>query len=167
MRLRPVVLPALTLIVLFAVSAAMASDDACQLLTQQQVSAAVGVPMGAGTHTTATYVKTCTWSPSAANKDVSAVTISFQQAQSYDGAKSMAQMMVANAKTDPKAKAASLDPAPGVGDDAFFTTMGEGYTAMLVKKGNVSFKVAIYGQMPADKKKAAEKALALQALSKV
>jgi hypothetical protein len=37
----------------------------------------------------------------------------------------------------------------------------------MLKKGNVALKVAAYGDMPADKKKAVEKTLALQALSKL
>jgi hypothetical protein len=57
--------------------------------------------------------------------------------------------------------------ASGIGDDACYTSMGAGYTGLMVKKGNVALKIAIYGEMPADKKKAAEKTLALQALSKL
>ena len=57
--------------------------------------------------------------------------------------------------------------ATGIGDDAYYTSMGTGYTGLILKKGNVALKIAVYGDMPADKKKAVEKSLALQALSKV
>ena len=163
---RPAVFFAFTIFILAAHSAWAASDDACQLVTQAQVSAAVGVPVGAGTHVTPTFLKTCTWTASGNNKDVSNVTISFQPAQSFNGTKSMTEMMVANAKPDKQGNRAHNDVASGIGDDAFYTTMGEGYSALLVKKGNVALKIAIYGAMPEQKKKDAEKKLALEALAK-
>jgi hypothetical protein len=145
-------------------ASAAPSDDACALVTQAQVSAAVGVSMGAGTHVTPTFVKTCTWSPSPASKDVSAVTVSYQDAASFGAAKGLMQQSqaMANQKGNNLAESAS-----GIGDDAFYSSMGTGYTALLFKKGNVALKIAIYGQMPADKKKAAAKTLALNALSKL
>jgi hypothetical protein len=45
--------------------------------------------------------------------------------------------------------------------------MGAGYTAITVKKGSTALKVAIYRNLAADKKKSIEKAVALQALSKM
>jgi hypothetical protein len=45
--------------------------------------------------------------------------------------------------------------------------MGTGYTALLVKKGDIVFKVAMYGDLPKEKKKEVEKTLALQVLSKL
>lgn len=163
--IRPTTFLLFTLMIVVVVPVALAqSNDACQLVTQAQVTAAVGVPVGAGTHVTPTFVKTCTWSVTGAGKDVRSVTISYQPAQSFAGAKSMTQMMVANAKPSDHA---NLQPASGIGDDAFYTTLGDGYTAMLVKKGNVSLKIAIYGAMPEQKKRDAIKALALDALSRI
>ena len=53
---------------IFIVSATMAPsanaeppDDACSLLTQAQVGAALSVSAGAGSYQTPTYKKTCTW----------------------------------------------------------------------------------------------------------
>jgi hypothetical protein len=43
--------------------AAHADTDACTLVTAAQVSAAVHVAVGEGTHMMATFVKTCTWTP--------------------------------------------------------------------------------------------------------
>jgi hypothetical protein len=45
--------------------------------------------------------------------------------------------------------------------------MGTDYTALLVKKGDIVFKVAMYGDLPSEKKKAVEKTLALQVVSKL
>jgi hypothetical protein len=45
--------------------------------------------------------------------------------------------------------------------------MGTSYTALMVKKGNVAFKIAPYGKLPIEKKKAVEKALAQQVVSKL
>ena len=40
---------------------AQSSSDACSLLTQAQVSAAVAAQVGAGTYVTPTFKATCTW----------------------------------------------------------------------------------------------------------
>jgi hypothetical protein len=141
------------------------AEDACALLTQAQVSAAVGFAVGAGTYVTPNYVKTCTFKVSGDNaKTVSAVTISYQAAEAFAGAKSMMEMAKANS---PGAGKIENDTAGGVGDDAFYTSMGTGYTGLLLKKGNVSLKIAIYGNLPAEKKKEVEKTLALQALARL
>ena len=146
---------------------AATTDDACALVTQAQISAAVGASMGAGTHVTSTYVKTCTWTPSGgATKDVKSVTVSYQDAGSYDAGKRLMQQAQAAAAKEGTGKMTS-ESATGIGDDAYYTTMGTGYTGLMLKKGNVALKVAVYGDMPADKKKAVEKTLALQALSKL
>jgi len=150
-------------------ASAAPAEDACALLTQAQVSAALGFPAGAGTYVTPTYVKTCTFSVSGDNaKSVSAVTISYQAAEGYAGAKSFMEAAKARATVEkgPGAKFEN-DTVSGIGDDAFFTSMGTGYTGLLLKKGNVSLKIAIYGNMPMEKKKEVEKTLALEALSKI
>ncbi len=150
-------------------ASAAPAEDACALLTQAQVSAAVGFPVGAGTYVTPTYVKTCTFSVSGDNaKSVSAVTISYQAAEGYAGAKSLMEAAKARATVEkgPGAKFEN-DTVSGIGDDAFYTSMGTGYTGLLLKKGNVSLKIAIYGNLPMEKKKEVEKTLALQALSKI
>lgn len=145
-------------------------EDACALLTAAQVSSVVGATFGAGTHVTPTYVKTCTWTATAAaaNGSKYTVTVSYQAAQGFAGAKQLMQMAQAQAEAE-HGKTGQLvnSSASGIGDDAFYSSMGGKYTALLVKKGNVSFKVAIYGQLPTDKAKDMEKSLALQVLSKV
>jgi hypothetical protein len=146
------------------------SDDACSLLTQAQVSAVVGVPVGAGTHVTPTYVKTCTWTPaSGASQDVKAVTISFQVADKYEATKRLMEQSeaMATGTSGGGGKHMTSESASGIGDDAFYSVVPGSYTGLLVKKGNTSFKVAIYGNLPTEKMKAMEKSLALDALSKL
>ncbi len=151
-------------------AAAAPPGDACALVTQEQVSSAIGVPVGAGSHVTPTFVKTCTWTPTGGNaKGVSAVTISLQPAESFAGAKSMLEQAktMADAKGDRRAAQFTNASAGGIGDDAFYTSMGTSYTALLVKKGNSAFKVAIYGPLPVQDARAKEKELALAVLSKL
>jgi hypothetical protein len=149
-------------------ASAATTDDACALVTQAQVSAAVGVSVGAGTHVPPSFVKTCTWSPTGgAREDVKSVTVSFQNAGSYDAGKRVMQQTQAVVNQKEGGGAMASDSASGIGDDAYYTTMGTGYTGLMVKKGNVAMKIAVYGGMPTDKKKTAEKTLALQALSKL
>lgn len=153
-----------------APSASAAPDDACTLLTQAQVSAAVGTPVGAGSHVTPTFLKTCTWTPSGGSASgVKAVTLSFQAAAAFESAKRLMEQTTAMTKLEKGAAAnqVSNTSASGIGDDAFYTSTGGNYTGLLVKKGNVSFKVAIYGDAPVKQKEAMEKTLALQALSKL
>jgi hypothetical protein len=151
-------------------ASAAPAEDACALLTQAQVSAALGFPVGAGTYVTPTYVKTCTFSASGDNaKTVSAVTISYQAAEGYAGAKSLMEAAKARATVEKGRGASNFEnvTVSGIGDDAFYTSMGTGYTGLLLKKGNVSLKIAIYGNLPVEKKKEVEKTLALQALAKI
>ena len=154
-----------------AVSLASAAppEDSCKLLTQAQMTAALGVPMGAGSHVPPPFLKTCTWSPvGGAGQNVKFVTFSYQPADSFADTKRLAQQTEAAMKTQGDKDAAPMAnaSASGIGDDAFYTTMG-GYTGLLVKKGNTAFKVAIYATLPEEKIKAMEKTLALDALSKL
>jgi hypothetical protein len=156
----------------FALPAAIATpaEDACALLTQAQVSAALGFAADAGTYVTPNYVKTCTFKVSGDSaKIVSAVTISYQAADAFAAAKGLMEQAKASATLEKGPGASKFEnvTVSGIGDDAFYTSMGAGYTGLLLKKGNVSLKIAIYGSMPMEKKKNVEKALALQALAKI
>jgi hypothetical protein len=134
--------------------------DACLLVTQAQLSTALGVSMAAGGHTTPTYVKTCTWTPSGgATKSLKFVTLNLESASGYEGAKNM--MMQA------KAKNVVITPASGIGDDAYYSVFSGTITNLMVKKGSVSFKLAIYGSSDAEKAMAMEKTIALEIVSKL
>jgi len=52
----------------------------------------------------------------------------------------------------------------GLGDDAYYLAVGSN-VGLIVKKGNIAFKVAVYASSPLDKKQALQKTLAQQVLS--
>jgi hypothetical protein len=56
---------------------------------------------------------------------------------------------------------ATIVPLTGVGDDAYYLAVRE-QVGLIVKKGSVAFKVAVYGQLPLEKRQAMEKTLAQQ-----
>ncbi len=58
-------------------------------------------------------------------------------------------------------KSIIITPVSGIGDDAYYLAVGDN-VGLIVKKGNAAFKVAVYGQLPLEKKQAMEKTLAQQ-----
>ena len=150
-------------VVLFAIaipSIALADTDACTLLTAAQVGAAAGVAVGNGTHVTPTFVKTCTWTPADKSK-ISAITLNTQTAASYDSGKQQMAMAMAAAGSGNT----SMKPV-GVGDDAYYFVTGD-QVGLMVKKGGVSFKVAVYAKMPVADKEAMELKLAKDVVAKL
>ena len=150
---------ACTALALFNVTpslSAQADTDACALLTAAQVSAAVGFQVGNGTHVTPTFVKTCTWTGTTSTV-VQFVTLNIQTASFFDGAKKQASMMTGSGVTVKSA---------GIGDDSYFSVLGT-QVALWVKKGNGSFKVTVYKQIPVDQKEAMELTLGKQVASKL
>ena len=137
-------------------SAAHAETDACMVLSPAQVGAAAGVAVSEGKHVTPTFVKTCTWSASG-QSEVKFITLYLQSAAAYDGGKRMAAQMAAGG--------ASVTPA-AVGDDAYYFVAGD-QVGLLVKKGEVSFKVSVYATLPVARKEAMELALAREALARL
>ena len=138
---------------------AHAETDACTLLTPVQVAAVVGGAVSDGTHVTPTFVKTCTWTPLGKSK-LGSVTLNLQTAAFYDGGKRQATMALAVA-----GKGAEIKPA-SVGDDAYYFVTGD-TAALFVKKGAVSFKVAVYARIPPEEKEAMELKLAREVVAKL
>ena len=138
--------------------AAHAETDACTLLTPSQVGAAVGGAVSDGAHVTPTFMKTCTWTPSGKSQ-IGSVTLNLQTAAFYDGAKGQATMAAAATGK------AQVRPA-SVGDDAYYFVTGD-QAALFVKKGSVSFKVAVYARIPAAEKEAMELKLARDVVAKL
>ena len=152
-----------------ATADAAPTNDACLLVTQAQVSAALGVAMGAGSHVTPTFLRTCTWNPSGnSGNGVGALTLYLQSADQYEAGKKMLEQMRTMAKVEKhgNSQPPTITPLSGLGDDAFYLDMAN-TVSLIAKKGNVQFKLVIYGDLPADKKKAAEKTLALEVVSKL
>jgi hypothetical protein len=141
-----------TLCAAFA-STTYADTDACSLLTPAQVSAVIGVPVGAGAHVTPTFVKTCTWQPTGGS-DIRAVTVNLQTSAFYDGVKQKVSTATA--------LGVSMSPA-AVGDDGFVETIGGEMPTLWFKKGTVALKVAVYAKRAPDALQALELALAKQA----
>lgn len=138
---------------------AHAETDACTLLTPVQVAEVVGGAVSDGTHVTPTFVKTCTWTPSGKSK-LGSVTLNLQTAAFYDGAKRQATMAAAAGGTGTEIKPAS------VGDDAYYFVTGD-QAALFVKKGAVSFKVAVYAKIPTEEKEGMELKLAKEVVVKL
>ncbi len=148
--LRKIRVLTLALVVLSAAAAMAATDDACSVLTPAQVSAAAGVTVGAGEYVTPTFKKTCTWHA----KDI-IITLNLQDGAAFEKAKGMASY------------GAKMTPVGGLGDGAYYMTMGTQQVALMVKKGNTAMKVAVYSKLPQEKLEAIEKAVAQDALSKL
>jgi len=154
---------ALLVVATFIVGAAAAPaanaappDDACSLLTDAQVSTALSVPVGPGSYQIPTFKKTCTWNATGdVAKGAKYVTLMLEGLDAYQAGKVTRQM-----------KTMSVTPASGIGDDAYYSTMGSN-VGLIVKKGKVAFKIAVYGTLPVEKKRALEKTLAQQVVSKL
>ncbi len=147
--LRKIRVSAVMLFVLAVAATALAATDvACSVVTPAQVSAAVGTTVSAGEYVTPTFKKTCTWHA----KGI-IVTLNLQDAAAFDKGKGMA------------AYGGKLTEVGGLGDGAYYMAMGP-QVALMVKKGNTAFKVAVYSKLPLEKLEAMEKALAQQAVGK-
>src|ERR1700689_976929 len=134
---------------------ASSATDACSLLTQAQLSAALALPMDAGKYVTPGFLKTCTWTPS--NGPASAIkffTLYLQSVEGFEGGKSLVQMGQSKGT-------AVVTPLSGVGDDAYYASFGSTVTSLMVRKGAAAFKLTLYGATAPDKAMAIEKTLAL------
>lgn len=169
-----IALGAMTAAIFVVVAAAAPSataappSDACALLTAAQVSAVVGVTVGAGTHITPDYLKSCVWAPpGGATPAFASVMIDIDSADSWASAKAVLQAITNAPENKAKKGGVTMTPASGVGDDAFYSNAGSSYTKLVIKKGNVELQVEISSNAPVEKKRDMEKALALKVLSKL
>lgn len=131
--------------------------DACSLLTPAQVSAALGIPVPAGTHLSSVDTKTCGWPawPKSAVPPIKRATLTILGPNEF-----------VSMKMPVPAKGVVKTPVKGVGDDAVYITTGGTLTALSVKKGNVAFQVSVYGS-PIEHVKTAEKMLAEDIVAKL
>jgi hypothetical protein len=83
-----------------------------------------------------------------------------QTAASYDSGKQQVSMAMAATSSGAKMIPAS------VGDDAYYFVTGD-QVGLLVKKGGVSFKVAVYAKIPVADKQAMELKLAKDVVGKL
>lgn len=124
-----------------------ASANPCLLLTDGQVSAALGVTVGPGSPTMA--MTHCQWFPKD-HMQKGNVLLSIENAQGFAAAKMPLGREVAT--------------IGGVGDDAVQDTTQGTRTVLTVKKGNAYFAVRI-SEVPVDQAKAIEKVLALEVVA--
>jgi hypothetical protein len=150
------VLLVLILLATSAVDSMLAAGDACSLLTQKQVSDALGIPVAAGQPI---YAPTsCQWM---GKGKFATLTISQPRA----GKGPVEQFNAAKATTLP---GIMKEPISGVGDDAFyvgFSGAGRSGLGLSVKKGSASFEIRVYG-FEVDQAKPVAKTLAQQVAGK-
>jgi hypothetical protein len=126
----------------------LARVDPCAIVTPDQVGKVLNMKVGAGEPIGTTG---CQWVGTASQRV--RITLSFMDGQDF-------QVM----KTPlPGVK---KTPVSGVGDDAFYATVGP-LTTLSVKSGKTIFGVAVYGVQGQDKQMAIEKALALDVTGKL
>lgn len=165
-------LGAIVLAVLIVVAAAPSAiaappTDACPLLTSAEITAVVGVSVAAGTHITPTYLKSCQWEPpGGATVQLGSVLLALESAASWDSGKAMLQTVTDSPNDNTKKGGITMTPASGIGDDAYYSSVGN-YTKLIVKKGDASFQIVITSSAPIEKKRDMEKALASKVLSKL
>jgi hypothetical protein len=146
------VIGALFVLVACSSRPAYAAPDPCSLLTQAQVSAALGVEVGAGR---LVVPKLCEWTAAGqSTAGAKRLLVTLQDPRTFV----YAQMQVGHGITK--------TPVSGVGDEAVSGTTPGLATVLTVKKGNVVFVVHIFG-LPNDQTKEKEKTLALEILSKL
>jgi hypothetical protein len=132
--------------------------DPCTLLSQAQVSAALGTPVETPQHDAPTL---CRWStpkqPNPVNSKAVILTISSERAFGF-------------AKT-PVVSSTKAVPDSGVCDDAVYAVSsdasGQSTAQLHVKKGSTYFVVHVYGFPDQTKVMEIEKTLALQVCSKL
>jgi hypothetical protein len=140
-----------------------AATDACALLTQAQVSAVLGVSVGAGLEIVPNRTTVCGWEvPGDKSTNRKRVVLLI-----YTQIGSMTPVQRFNtAKTPIAVKGITKEPVTGVGDDAVsVTTQGLG-TGLIFKKGAYAFDLRVYG-FPLDQVKAKEKTLALDVIARL
>ncbi|HET7103642.1 MAG TPA: hypothetical protein VFI20_06105 [Terracidiphilus sp.] len=126
--------------------------DACALLTPAQMSAVLGATVGPGTYISPTFKTTCTWTVPGGHEFV---TLMLTSVSSFEQSKI------------PIVPAIVITPVSGIGDDAYYLTVGAN-AGLIVKKGNIAFKVAVYAANTSlDKKEALEKPLARQVVARL
>lgn len=128
--------------------------DACALLTQQEVSAALGVAVEKGQPIVPNSPNLCGWAPAGGPKiDGKKVTLFLTTPQLHDVGKT-------------PVKGIEKTPVSGVGDDAYYVITPSLAPGLNVKKGSKAFVLRV-GGFPQDKEEAIEKSLAVLALKRL
>ncbi|HLW48959.1 MAG TPA: hypothetical protein VKW09_14495 [bacterium] len=130
------------------------TGDACSLLTQAQVSAALGVSMAPGQRYLPSLPQVCAWSEPVP-PHIQRVVVTISNTVTF-----------ASEKTP--TPGVTKTPVSGIGDDAYYVTAGGLGTDLHVKKGSFAFKISVGGPgFSVDQIKVMEKTLAQDVLAKV
>ena len=126
--------------------------DACSLITADEAAAALGEPVDPGT-VPEPGADSCLFSAHALS--VNGVEISLTGLGSFDPTK----------KSIP---GLTITPVSGVGDAAYYVSLGAGYEVLNVRKGSTTFSVSVLRHGASDSQlQAAEKTLALAILGRI
>jgi hypothetical protein len=157
--MRPIALTiALTGFILVTLAPSLvAAGDACSLLTQSQVSEALGTAVGVGAPISSPA--SCQWM---GKGKWATLTIT----QPLGGKSAVDRFNAGKAAALP---GVTREPASGVGDDAYyvyFSNTSRAGLGLVVKKGSAAFEIRVYG-FDVDKAKPVAKTLAQNAAGKI
>jgi hypothetical protein len=144
-----------------SLSAGAGTSDGCAVLTPAQVSAVLGVSVGAGQHIIPSSPASCGWAQPADSNHTGKRAV-------FEIWRAVGKLSPADRFTIAQKPVQGIPKAPvsGVGDEAIYiTTAGIG-TGLTVRKGTSVLTVRVYG-FPLDQIKAMEKTLALDAIGKL
>jgi len=114
----------------------LAAGDACSLLTQMQVTTALGTPVGEGKPISG--AASCQWF---GKGKIATLTLT----QPLGGKSAVDRFNAGKASTF---AAVTKEPVSGVGDDAYYVAFSGTTRAglgLVVKKGSAAFEVRVYG----------------------
>ena len=155
--MHPIILTAALIGVVLTSSAAFAEVDACTLITQAQVGAALEIPVGAGTPIG--RPSSCQWAGK--GRFTTLVII-----QPRGGKSPVESFNAGKASTMPGIITESVS---GVGDEAYyvyFNTKERSGLGLVVKKGTTAFEIRVYG-FELDKAKSVAKTLCQTVAGKI
>jgi hypothetical protein len=134
-----------------ATGAGPAALDACTLLTAGEAAAALGEPVDAGTVPTP-GARSCLWSTT--KLSANAVEISITDIKAFNPDK-------------PSIPGLTITKVSGIGDAAYFVSMGAGFQSLNFRKGQTTLSVGVVLKSASDNDLLAlEKTLALAALGR-
>ena len=144
-------------LLMFHTVPSLAADEACTLLTQAQVSAALELPVDAGTPIG--RPSSCQWT---GKGRFATLTIT----QPRGGKSPIDSFNAGKASTMP---GITVEPVSGVGDDAYYVYFSNTTRAglgLVVKKGSSAFEIRVYG-LDIDKAKLVAKTLCQTVAAKI
>jgi hypothetical protein len=136
-------------------SAAPGTLDACSLLTAADAQAALGEPVDPGVPPEAGAHSCIFAGHPTVGLDLNSVEISLTDVAAFDPSK----------KSIP---GLTITPVSGIGDAAYYVSMGAGYEVLNVRKGQVTFTVSVLLKGASDAElQTAEQTLAAAALGRI